>query len=53
MSSTSFGLQGFQRQPTRPIGRCPEQMELAQAEEFLRPYGITKDALISRMGGSP
>jgi hypothetical protein len=31
----------------------PEEMELEQAEEFLGPYGITKDALISRMGGSP
>ena len=31
----------------------PERMELEQAEEFLGPYGITKDALISRMGGSP
>jgi hypothetical protein len=31
----------------------PEQMELERAEEFLGPYGITKDVLISRMGGSP
>ena len=30
-----------------------EQMELERAEEFLGPYGITKDVLISRMGGSP
>jgi hypothetical protein len=31
----------------------PEQMELERAEEFLAPSGITKDVLISRMGGSP
>jgi len=31
----------------------PEQLDLERAEEFLAPYGITKDALISRMGGSP
>lgn len=53
MSSTSFGLQGFQRQPGEADRSLPEQMELEQAEEFLGPYGITKDALISRMGGSP
>jgi len=31
----------------------PEQMDLERAQEFLGPYGITKDVLISRMGGSP
>jgi hypothetical protein len=31
----------------------PAQMELERAEAFLAPYGITKDVLISRMGGSP
>ena len=31
----------------------PEEMDLDQASEFLGRYGITKDALISRMGGSP
>jgi hypothetical protein len=31
----------------------PEQMDLERAEEFLLRYGITRDALISRMGGSP
>ena len=31
----------------------PEQMELERAAEFLGRYGITKDVLISRMGGSP
>jgi hypothetical protein len=31
----------------------PERMDLERAEEFLGRYGITKDVLISRMGGSP
>jgi hypothetical protein len=31
----------------------PERMDLERAEEFLARYGITKDVLISRMGGSP
>jgi hypothetical protein len=31
----------------------PERMDLESAQAFLGPYGITKDALISRMGGSP
>ena len=31
----------------------PEQLDLERAAEFLARYGITKDALISRMGGSP
>ena len=31
----------------------PEQLDLERAAEFLGRYGITKDELISRMGGSP
>lgn len=31
----------------------PEQLDLERAIEFLGRYGVTKDALISRMGGSP
>jgi hypothetical protein len=31
----------------------PDPVDLDQAQQFLEPYGITKDALISRMGGSP
>jgi len=30
----------------------PDPIELERAAEFLQRYGITKDALISRMGGS-
>jgi hypothetical protein len=31
----------------------PDPVDLDRAARFLAPYGITKDALISRMGGSP
>jgi hypothetical protein len=31
----------------------PEQVDLERAAAFLGRYGITKDVLISRMGGSP
>jgi hypothetical protein len=31
----------------------PEQVDYDRAAKFVEPYGITKDDLISRMGGSP
>ena len=31
----------------------PDPVEYGHAERFLAQYGITKDELISRMGGSP
>ena len=31
----------------------PDPVEYNHAERFLAQYGITKDELISRMGGSP
>jgi hypothetical protein len=31
----------------------PDQLDLERAAQFLQRYGITKDVLISRMGGSP
>ena len=31
----------------------PDPVEYSHAERFLAQYGITKDELISRMGGSP
>lgn len=31
----------------------PDQIDLERAAQFLGRYGITKDELISRMGGSP
>jgi hypothetical protein len=31
----------------------PDPVELERAVQLLAPHGVTKDALISRMGGSP
>ena len=31
----------------------PDPVEYNRAERFLAEYGVTKDDLISRMGGSP
>jgi len=31
----------------------PDSVEYNRAERFLAEYGLTKDDLISRMGGSP
>ena len=31
----------------------PDEMDLERAAEFVGRYGITRDVLISRMGGSP
>ncbi|TML06926.1 MAG: hypothetical protein E6F94_02145 [Actinobacteria bacterium] len=31
----------------------PDPVDLERAAQFLERYGITKDVLISRMGGSP
>ena len=31
----------------------PEEVDFERAAQFLQRYGITKDVLISRMGGSP
>jgi hypothetical protein len=31
----------------------PDEMTVERAEQFVGRYGITKDQLISRMGGSP
>jgi hypothetical protein len=31
----------------------PDQVDLEQVQAFLRPHGVTKDDIISGMGGSP
>jgi hypothetical protein len=31
----------------------PDPVDMERAAQFLQRYGITKDVLISRMGGSP
>jgi hypothetical protein len=33
--------------------RLPDPVDLNEAGQMLQMYGVTRDALISRMGGSP
>jgi hypothetical protein len=35
------------------VGSLPDPVDYDRAAQFLARYGITKDELISRMGGSP
>jgi hypothetical protein len=35
------------------VRSLPEHVDVQRAAQFLMRYGITKDALISRIGGSP
>jgi len=35
------------------LKRLPDPVDLDEAAKFLEPYGITRDVLISRLGGSP
>jgi len=44
------GLREVADEATRSL---PDQLDLERAAQFLQRYGITKDVLISRMGGSP
>jgi hypothetical protein len=44
------GLQEVADEANRSL---PEQVDFERAAKFVEPYGITKDDLISRMGGSP
>lgn len=44
------GLAQVADEATRSL---PDEVDLEVAAQFLQRYGITKDVLISRMGGSP
>jgi hypothetical protein len=44
------GLPGLAEEAHRTL---PDPVEYSHAERFLAQYGITKDELISRRGGSP
>jgi hypothetical protein len=44
---------GLMEAADKAASGLPDPVDLDQAQQFLEPYGITKDALISRMGGSP
>lgn len=44
---------GFTEVADEALKRLPDPVDFDQVAGFLAPYGITKDELISRMGGSP
>jgi hypothetical protein len=44
---------GLPQEADEVIRSLPEQVDFETAAQFLQRYGITKDELISRMGGSP
>ena len=44
---------GLQQEADEANRTLPEELDLERAAQFLQRYGITKDVLISRMGGSP
>jgi hypothetical protein len=44
---------GLQQEADEANQSLPEELDLERAAQFLQRYGITKDVLISRMGGSP
>jgi hypothetical protein len=44
---------GFADVADEVIERLPDPVDLDDLADFLAPYGVTKDQVISRMGGSP
>jgi hypothetical protein len=44
---------GFGQRAEEVAALLPDPVEVERAAAILQPYGITKDELISRMGGSP
>ena len=44
---------GMLEEAERAESSLPDPVDLDQACQFLAPYGITKDFLVSRLGGSP
>ena len=44
---------GYPQAADEALQVLPEEVDQQQVEEFCRRYGISRDELISRMGGSP
>jgi hypothetical protein len=43
---------GFVDEAEQVASSLPDPVDIEQAAQILQPYGITKDELVSRMGGS-
>lgn len=44
---------GFEKAAEEAERRLPDPVDVDDAAEMLLDYGVTRDELISRMGGSP
>lgn len=44
---------GYQQEADEALRVLPEEIDLKQLEEFGDRHGISRDELVSRMGGSP
>lgn len=44
---------GYGNDVEKVISSLPDPVDLDDLGDILRPYGITKTELVSRMGGSP
>ena len=44
---------GYPQEADEALRDLPEQIDLQQLEEFGDRHGISRDELVSRMGGSP
>lgn len=44
---------GFTEAAEEASRKLPDPVELDEVLRFIEPYGITKDMIISEMGGSP
>ena len=44
---------GYQQEADEALRVLPDEVDAQQLEEFGDRYGISRDELVSRMGGSP
>jgi hypothetical protein len=49
----SLRRMGYPQAADDALQVLPEEIDRQQLEEFSRRYGISRDELVSRMGGSP
>jgi hypothetical protein len=49
----TLGRIGYQQEADEALRVLPEEVDRRQLEEFSDRHGISRDELVSRMGGSP
>ena len=50
---TPFVAIGYPQEADEALRDLPDQIDLQQLQEFGDRHGISRDELVSRMGGSP